>query len=162
MKLYQITDQYKQAFLTLADSELPDEVINDTLEGLEGEIEVKGLNVAAHFQNLEAESAAIKNAIELMTKRKKAIDNKVVRMKSYLLSHMQDCGITEISCPEFCVKVKKNPPSVVIYDEDALPPDYKKVKTTESWDKTAIKADIKSGLEIEGAKLEQGSSLKIT
>ena len=64
LALYQLSQNYVQAldFLTDPDIELPMDVINDTLEGLSGELEDKAVNVAKFMRNLEALTEAIKAA----------------------------------------------------------------------------------------------------
>ena len=60
LTLYQITDRYQEALLLLSDPELPPEVVNDTLDAIEGEFESKALAVAAFIGNLELEAAAVR------------------------------------------------------------------------------------------------------
>jgi hypothetical protein len=57
------------------------------------------------------------------------------------------------------MKVKKNPPSVVIDDLTQIPTQYQRQKIQVDIDKVAIKAAIKAGEEVPGAHLEQGTSL---
>jgi hypothetical protein len=57
------------------------------------------------------------------------------------------------------MKLKKNPPSVVIDDLTQIPTQYQRQKIQVDIDKVAIKAAIKAGEEVPGAHLEQGTSL---
>lgn len=153
MKLYELTQQYSKALTVLSDTDLPPEVVQDTLEGLQGEIQEKGKNVAAYFQNLEADVEAMKAAEQRIAQRRKAIENRVRQMKDYLLRNMEESGITEISCPEFTVKLGKNPASVEVDDINLLPERFVARKVVESPDKKAIKEMIQSGSEVPGARL---------
>ena len=160
--LYEIASEYKQALVELNNMDLDDQTIADTLEGLSGDMEAKGRSVAAFFQNLDSEAAAIKDAVQRMSARQKVIQNRSARLRQYLLDNMQRCEITEISCPEFAIKVVKNPPSVIVDDVYAIPSDYTKEKVTVTVDKTLIKTAIKDGHDVPGAHTETGYRLKIT
>ena len=52
--LYLLTQEFREAAEKLADAELPDEVIADTLESLQFPIEEKAKNVAMVIRNIEA------------------------------------------------------------------------------------------------------------
>lgn len=114
LALYQLTDQYRHALAVLDDSDLSAEIVADTLEGLTGDIEVKATNVAAFQLNLAAESNAIKEAIDRMSARRKVLESRIESLRDYLKSNMERCGITEIKSPEFVLKIKNNPPTVLI------------------------------------------------
>lgn len=159
--LYEIANQYQKAVIDLTDLELPDDVIADTLEGLKGDIIIKGTNVAAMFRNLEAESLAIKNAEQMMKARRTSIDKRVAWMKKYLLDNMIATDTTEISCPHFVIKTRKNPAAVKITDEITLPHKYKKETLVINIDKKAIATDLKAGEIINGAELTHGMRLDI-
>lgn len=163
LSLYEISAQYRQAFLKLADSELDDQTIDDTLEGLDGELEAKATNVAAFIRNLEASTDAIKQAEKQMAERRKAIEAKAERLKTYLKTNMEACGMTEISCPLFTLKIKRNPPSVVIDDAGQIGTDYYVYPEAPPPypDKKLIAQAIKDGFEVAGAHLESGTRLEI-
>ena len=78
--------------------------------------------------------------------------------------NMQRTGITKIDSPWFKIALAKNPPSVVVDDEDTLKfahPEFVKVVTTESIDKAAIKEAIKAGQIVEGARLASSDRVTI-
>lgn len=161
--LYQMVDEYRDALAHLADMDLDDQTMEDTLEGLQGELMVKGQNVAAFALNLEAEAQAMKEAEQRIAKRRQALENKSKHLRDYLRINMERSGITEISANDksFRVKLMKGRPTCVIDDEKALPPDYvEEVKTTRV-DKRLITQAIKDGYEVPGAHLETKPALKI-
>ena len=77
LSLYQLSGHYLAALDDLTDPELDIQMqtVNDTLEGLTGELEDKAVNVAKFMKNLEATATAIKNAEAAMAKRRKALEN---------------------------------------------------------------------------------------
>jgi len=161
MKLYEIATQYQQALATLDDLDLPDEVIADTLEGLKGELQEKGKNVAAYIKNLEVDVKAIKDAEQAMKDRRLVLQRRVDWMKTLLLNSMQNSEITEISCPWFVIKPKKNPPAVHITDAAKLSKKYKIEVVDYKIDKKLIAADLKKGALVNGAEMTQGWRLDI-
>ena len=163
LSLYQISSIYLEAMdiLTDPEMELPAEAITDTLEGLGGELEDKAINVTKFMRNMEATATAIKSAEEEMAKRRKALENRIKWMKSYLKDSMEHTGITKIECPYFKLSIQKNPAAVNIINEDTIPGKFKEQVITWKVDKTAIKKAIQSGKTIPGAKLLNGTRLAI-
>ncbi|MDR2219763.1 MAG: siphovirus Gp157 family protein [Methylobacillus sp.] len=163
LTLYQISDQFLADAAKLADMDLPDDVLADTLEGLSGELEAKSVNVAAFARNLEATAEQIKQAETAMAERRKALENRAGRIRAYLLQNMQRTGITEISCPHFKLSVRNNPASVQIEDAAAIPQEYMRQPEPPppAPDKKLIAEVIKSGKEVPGCRLTQSQRLEI-
>ena len=161
--LYELTTEYRQALDTLSDPDcnIPPEVIADTLEGLQGNLEDKAVNVAKSVRNLEATAQAIKDAEQRMAARRKVIEERLASMKDYLKTNMESCGITKIESPWFVLSIAKNPVAVDVFDETALPAEFKEEVVTVRVDKTAIKQAIESGAEVPGAILTRGTRLAI-
>ena len=72
--LYKLADEYLAIAQLLADHDLPEEVIADTLEGASGDLEEKAWNVAALIQQSEGEAAMIKDAEQRMSQRRKSLE----------------------------------------------------------------------------------------
>lgn len=160
LKLYEIADQYK-ALLSLDDPEVPEEAIKDTLEALEGEMQIKGASVAACLQNLASEAEAIKQAEQRMKGRREFIERRVESIRQYLQSNMERSGITELKTPELIIKLRKNPGRVEIDCQAALPSKFVATKTETVIDKKGILQAIRNGEEVPGAHLEQSMRLEI-
>ena len=159
MNLYEISNEYNKALNELAELEFDERIIEDSLSVLKGTLEEKGKNVALYIANAEAEQKAIKEAGDKMLQRAKVAQNKIDRLKSYLLENMLLNGITEISSPEMVVKTAKTPNKVMI--DGVVDDKYMVEKITKTTDKRAIKAAIDSGENVEGAHLESGYRLVI-
>ena len=160
--LFSLAAEYKSAEEKLMDSDLPDEVIADTLEGMSGELEVKAQNVAFVIRNAESMAEQIKQAEDAMAKRRKAYENRAERLRSYVLANMLTTGKTVIECPYFKMSVRNNPESVVIDAESQIPQDYmREIPASYSPDKALIKQAIKDGFEVPGAHLTRTQSLSI-
>ena len=161
--LYILADQYKAAASSLADLELDEQTIADTLESLSGDLEVKAVNVAMFARNLEATAVAIKEAEAQMAARRKAMEKRADNLRAYILRCMESTGIKKIDGPHFALNVKANPASVEVFDPFQVPAEYMRQKPPPAPepDKTAIKAAIQAGKEVPGAKLTQGKRLEI-
>lgn len=163
LALYELSRGYLQALDVFTDPEadLPAEVVADTLEAIEGELQEKAVNVAKFMRNLEAYAEAVKAAEEQMARRRKAIENRAKWIRDYLKANMEACGITKIDSPWFCLSIQKNPAAVDIVDEAAIPDEFKQNIVTVKIDKAAIKQAIEGGAEIPGAALSRGTRLAI-
>lgn len=161
--LYEITQDYLQILSMMEDPELDPQILADTMEAVEGELEIKAENYAKVMKNLEADVAGIKAEIERLSERKKTIENNIKNMKSALQMAMETTGKTKFKTELFSFNIQKNAPTVVIdaSDPNNIPPDFLKFKEPEV-DKTAIKAAIQNGMDLTGvAHLESKNSLRI-
>ena len=61
MKLYELTDQYNQ-LLEMADCDIPEDVLRDTLESISQEFDEKADSIACLIKDLDAEANAIISA----------------------------------------------------------------------------------------------------
>lgn len=161
--LYDIAAEYRQAADKLADLDLDEQTIADTLEGMSGALEVKAQNVVMFARNLEATAAAIKEAETAMAARRKAIEHRAAGLRRYALSAMQVAGVQSIECPYFKLTVRKNPPAVEVFDAAQIPAQF--MRTPEppppAPDKKAITEAIKAGQEVPGARLVIGERLEV-
>lgn len=161
--LYDIAAEYRQAADKLADLDLDEQTIADTLEGMSGALEVKAQNVVMFARNLEATAAAIKEAETAMAARRKAIEHRAAGLRRYALSAMQVAGVQSIECPYFKLTVRKNPPAVEVFDAAQIPAQF--MRTPEppppAPDKKAITEAIKAGQEVPGARLVRGERLEV-
>jgi hypothetical protein len=163
LTLYSLSANYLQAldFLTDPEADLPAEAVKDTLEALAGELEDKAVNVAKFLRNMEAMAEAIKVAEADMAKRRKALESRAQWMKDYLKGNMEHTGISKIECPYFKLSIQNNPAAVHIFDEGAIPAQFKEQVITWKIDKTAIKKAILAGQSVAGASLVNGTRLVI-
>ena len=164
MSLYHLTEQYRGALAELSDADLPEEVVADTLEALEGELVQKGQAVAAFALNLAAEVEAIKAVEKRISDRRKALERRAEGLRDYLRTNMEKAGISEIKAIDgsFTAKLAKGRPSVVIDDESLIPDDSEFVKWRREVSKTAVGDAIKAGHDVPGARIEVRPSLRLS
>lgn len=163
LKLYEIERNYLEALdaFTDPDADIPAETVADTLEAIEGEFERKAVNVAAFARQMEAEAEAIKQAGERMERRRKALEGRARWLRDYLKIGMEVVGMKRIPSPWFVLSIQNNPPAVEVFDEAAIPSEFRREIVETRIDRTAIKAAIGAGRAVPGAKLVNGTRLAI-
>lgn len=161
--LYEIAKQFHELELLADTDDLPPEVIRDTLEGLTGTLEAKATNVAKFTLGLEAEAAMIEDAARQMLERAARRKTRAENIRNYLLFNLQACGVSEVTCPEFTMRVRKNPEAVEIDDPDQVPSEFmvQPDPPAPRPDKNAIKAALKAGETVRGCWLRSGERLEI-
>ena len=161
--LYDISQEYQEAFTFLSDpaNMFDEELIENSLAAIKDDFDTKATNIVNFANNLVSSNDAIDAEIKRLQALKKQRVNKSNGLKEYLKRSMEATGITEISCPLFTIKIRNNPPAVVVDNEDSITGDYIKEKVTYSIDKIAIKNDIKAGKEVAGCHLESSTKLSI-
>ena len=156
--MYELTTSM-QAVQALAEQ---GEDVTDTLLSLEGDIEVKAENTNHIIKMKAYDNTAIDAEIDRLTKIKKANENTIERLKNGIENMMIALNKTEIKTPLFSAKWVKNPPSVVITDESKVDARYLTIiPQTTKVNKNAIKDDLKNGIELPYAHLEQGRRLDL-
>jgi len=184
MQLYKIAHEYEQALTVMQEDEsLTPEIIEDSLELIKDDFDTKAINISYAIKNLEAEASAIREAEKNMAARRQTIEKHYDNIKNYLLTSMEQCGISEIKCPHFAVKIKKCPPSVklnistpiygAIYGADVLMQICEKalltshipmaayVRLSIEPDKIKMKEALQNGKTIPDVKLVQKNRLEI-
>lgn len=159
VKLYEVADTYLAALRDLAGREdLAPEIIADTLEAVQGEVQVKACNVAAFVRNVEAEADFLAGRAAELEARAKRAAALADGLKGYLAANLLRCGLKEAKHGDTLVKLRANPPSVAIQDEAAIPGQFKTTPPPApppqaKPDKTAIKEAIKAAREAHDARL---------
>lgn len=156
--LYELTGQYV-ALMDMAEDADPD-VLRDTLEGIEGEIEDKADNYAKVIRSLEGQVDALDEEIARLSGKKKALNNSIQSIKNNLERSMLTTGKTKFKTLLFSFNIQKNPASVSIKDKSKIPEQFWKQKDPEV-DRVALKTYLKEHGATEYAELVQSESLRI-
>lgn len=157
--LYEISKQFQElANLTEEDDYIPQHVIKDTMEAIEGEFKEKGKALAMVTLNMDGDIDAIQAQIDRLSERKRIMQNRKDSLKEYLRTNMEASGITKITHPLFTITLGKGKPIVVIDEESKIPDEYMNTKVTSTPAKLEIAKAIKEGKEVPGAHSETGKS----
>ena len=157
--LYEIAQDYLK-LLEMAE-EVDEEVFKDTLEGIEGVLEVKADNYAKVITELENRAEGLDKESKRLAERKKVIENNIKRIKDSLQGAMIATGKTRFKTDLFNFGIQKNKPRLVLDKglED-IPMEYYIFQDPIA-DKDKIKQELKEGKELDFAHLVQGESLRI-
>lgn len=155
--LYSIQGKYQQ-LLNLAE-QLDPELLKDTLESIDDELETKAENVAFVIKELEGQSLILEKETKRLAERKNTINNNVKRLKQSLFDAMITANKQKIKTNLFTLDIRKNPPSVIVEDESKLL-NYL-IEQPKKLDKTKLGDDLKKGIEVPGAKIIQTERLQI-
>ena len=161
--LFEIAALYRAQLEQLSDLDMPPEVVADTLEAIQGDMQDKLRAVIAYSMELDVLASGAKDAAKRMADRAKVLESRVDSMRAYALTHMQATGIGEVSTEEFAAKVAKKPASVNVTDSALIPAAYMRQPEPPpaAPDKAAISAALKTGASVPGCELVQGYGLAI-
>lgn len=158
MTLYDLTYQ----FTLISNMEDADpQVIADTLESLEGEIEDKLLNIGRLVRNMESESEIIKAEEKRLSDKRRTLEKKVEGLKEYVRQAMLQTGKKKVNDGVITWAIQLNPPKVVVEPEADIPLCWYTEKVIRDLDKNAIKQAIVGGATIPGCKLVQEQAIRL-
>lgn len=127
MRLYELTEQWDTVFNMMEDGETDEQVIFDTLESIEGEIEDKADNYAKMIRNLQADVDALKAEEERLYRRRKSAENHIQKLKDTLQANLEFIGKTKFKTDLFSFSVSKNggkQPLSITENLDEIPGKY--------------------------------------
>lgn len=164
--LYELTGDYAKFAEYMEQVELEPEMqeaLEDALNNLGEDIEIKLENYAKIIKNFESDIAGLKAEEERLAKKRKAMENSIKNMKQRMTEAMIRTGKVDIKGELFKFKVQANPPAVVMdvnYIEDV--PEKYLIAQDPKIDKKKLAEDLKAGVELEGvAHLEASASVRI-
>lgn len=159
--LYELTADYN-AVLTLLDNEDIDfDVVADTLEAIEENINDKAENYAKLIRKFEAEEKAIKEEAKRLTDRAKTSANRAERLKTALFERLKRSNIQKVEGKIFTISFR-NSTAVNVVDQSLIPDELMRVvPETKAPDKLAIAERLKAGEVVAGCELQTNQSLQI-
>jgi Siphovirus Gp157 len=163
LRLYEIANQFRALEDAELTDDIPQEVIRNTLEGLEGDFNEKAIACAKFILNLEATAAAVEEAAAAMKARAVRIQRRADNVRAYLLFNLQAIDKKRIDCADFVIRRAVNPPAVQVTDEAGIPAQYwwQPEPPPPRIDKKAVKEALQSGIAVPGAYLESGERVDI-
>lgn len=158
--LYELTNEYAELLDMMEDPDVDPEVLQDTLEAIDGEIEDKADGYAKVMKTLDGDVAALDAEIKRLSAKKQTYKNNIDRIKQSLEMAMRACDKPKFKTTLFSFSIQKNPAKVVIAKGAAVPAEFYD-HPEPVINKTRLKDALKDGVVIEGVTLEQGESLRI-
>ena len=160
--LYELTSDYLELLNLLEDPDGDPQAIEDTLEGLDYEIELKADGYAKIIAQLDAAASAVDAETKRLQTRKKRMRNSRDRLKKALAGAMIATGKRKIKTELFSFSIRKTPARVVIDEQYENLPEKYLIPQDPKIDRDKIKDDIKAGKDLSGiAHLEQDETVSI-
>lgn len=157
MNLYELTGSYIQLQNILEDME--DEDIAAALDEVNDSFENKAINTVKMIKAFEADAKAVKEEKQRLGKRQKTLENKAKSLKNYIFDNMKATQKEKIHSDLFNISIRKNPPSLDIHSEEAIPTEFY-IEQKPKLDKQKLKEYVKE-YGLDGVELKQGESLSI-
>ena len=161
MKLYEITGDILQLLEMCESGEHDEQIIKDTMESLESELEDKAEDYGKVIKNLDANVEVIQKEIDRLMDRKRCLENTRKCIKQRLEAAMLATNHMKIKTQLFTFSIAKNggkAPLIMLCDEQKLPEEF----TKKVADNTVIRNYLESGGKSELFKLgERGKHLLI-
>jgi len=158
MTLYEMKSEYMEILSMLEDPDADEEIIRDTLESLQGDIEDKAEGYGMIIAQLNAEAEMLMVESVRLSKRAKTALNNADRLKKRLQAALTEMQLKKLKTNHFNFTVRKNAASVVLIADIEIPDEYL-VAQDPKVDKAKIKADLQAGKDLPFAKLEATESL---
>ena len=161
MKLYELKAEYQQLmdaidqYASENEGLIPDD-IDTMLSEIEEDHHNKMVSCACLVKNLEADSAALKKEEKALASRRQSSDKKAEAFKRYMAAYAIP-GV-KINDPRAAISWRKSAVTEIV-NENLIPQDYHKISV--SYDKSAIKKAINSGVEVPGASIVEKLNLQI-
>lgn len=158
--LYQLETNYKAVFNMLCDEDVDEQMIVDTLESIEGEIEEKADGYAKIIKELESKRDARKLEASRLIDSAKVFDNRINTLKQNLYKTMKEIGKLKFTTNLFSFSIAKNGGKQPLTIDGDVPEEYTKTKIENDNDK--IRQALENGEKLSFAHLEErGESLRI-
>lgn len=155
--LYELGEAEKELLEMFENGDIPEEALNDTLQSLD--IENKLEAYCKVIRQMQADSAAFKAEADNFTKKQKAAENGVQRLKTALVEYLNKTNKKKANAGLFTISTRESK-AVNILDSLLLPRAYL-IPQDYKIDKAKIKKELSSGKVVPGAELQTNLSLII-
>jgi hypothetical protein len=131
--------------------DLDEQTLADTVEGLTDLHEIVAAIVRAATTD-EALGKGLRLRVAEMQDRVGRLEERACKRRQLAREVMVDCGIKQITAPDFTISIRSGTPAVVVTDESVIPPHYWQPRDPRL-DRQSLSTDLKGGVTIPGAVL---------
>ena len=157
MKIYELTRNYQNLEVLLDNESVDNAVLKEEMDKIVDTIGVKFTNIQKIITNYKAIEEKQKEEEDSIRKKRQANEKKIEVLREYMLTNLEKLENKKLKTDSYTFSTKKV--ESVIVDLDLLTEEYYKITITA--DKTKIKQDIKSGKEVNGAKIHIKNCLNV-
>jgi len=140
---------------------LDSQTYSDTLEGVEGAFEVKAERVVYAILGIDRRAQLMKDQLRRFRERIHIVEQNAHYLRTYLQHGLQSTGKKRLETPAFSMRLRKST-AVIIDEEEEVPSQLMRTKTTTEPDKVAIGKQLKALEEVPGCHLEERTTITIT
>jgi hypothetical protein len=159
MGIYKVGSAFESVVNMHANGDLTDEQLKEALVALEESKVEKCGNAICYLNMLKHGIEDMKAEEKRIATMRKSLESRAKNLESAFAYVLKNMGDKEVITKYGVMKVRKNPPSVVIDDLSKVPTKFQHQKIEVTLDKVAIKNAIKAGEEVAGCHIEQGEKL---
>ena len=142
--LFDLSQSYVALFDSIDDPDITEQALQDTLEALDGAIEVKVSNGIGLIKSLQKDG--ISSEISRLAARKKTVQNRIQYIKDWYKQNLETMQTSKVQTPRGTMAIVKNPSSLVIDNPEDIPDQFKiPIPATFELDKSKIKDALKTG-----------------
>ena len=150
--LYDLVNQLTFLEAIEPEDEEQEKRLDEMLSSLQLDINTKAVNIGKYVINLRGYIDMLKVEEERLYKKRKAIENRVEHIKSYLFKEMRKAMIMQVKGDVCTISIRQNPPSVEVTNVDLLPEEFKKI-TVEPKKKEILDLFKKDGIILTGTNI---------
>lgn len=159
MSLFKLNQDY-QNVLSMLDEGVEIEVIQDTLDSIEADINTKVDNTVWIIKAVDGDVETIDKEIKRLQGLKKSRANLKDKLKDNLQLMLENRDLKNYRTSINYIYRKSNAPSVYVTDESKLDKSYY-VSLAPRLNKKQLSDDLKAGIEIPGVELRRTESLVV-
>ena len=134
-----------------ANSNIDDETLADTLEGLTDLHEIVAAIIRSALAD-EALAAGLKGRVEEMEARLSRLEERAAKRRHIARDVMIETDVKKITAPDFTVSVRPGSPALVVTDEASIPATFWEPRDPRL-NRQGLLAELKAGTEIAGVQL---------
>ncbi|MEX3487333.1 siphovirus Gp157 family protein [Staphylococcus warneri] len=157
--IYQINDKFLSV-LNMADEDVDPQVIQDTLDSIELELNEKVDNIVGLKRSVDSDVDAIDKEIKRLQELKKSKVKFSDRLKGYLSDMLEQRQLDNYRTSKNYIYKRNNGPSKEVTDEKLIPKEYW-VSQAPKLNSKMLTDDLKNGKDVPGAKLKHTFSLVV-
>ena len=138
--------------------ELTAEIVKEIIGSVDCDIKQKAENICKYVKTLEFNIELCKSETSRISNMKNSYSKRIELLKEYLLPYVLEKGKQDLGT--FKISSRKSA-RVSVLDEELVPCDWKRNKTTTTVDKEALKKYLADGYKVTGVELTYSNNLQI-
>ena len=149
--LFELQNEFQTLYNMMTDPDVDEQVLQDTLEAVMGEFEVKAEGCVYFMKRLEMERDKAKDVANDLLAKAKARDNALNRMKEMILKTMESAQVRKVDAGAFTIAVSKNGGKQPMIIDGDVPDSFKRIIYED--DKELIRKHLENGEVLNFARL---------